>query len=261
MALNTYKQIIGYSNLFADTVGTLTVSHEDATRVGTNAIDYTTSNSWLPNTTSDITLKMDLGSGNDQAADYFAVQGHNLPDNGSTIALEYSADDVSYTAVATTTPNTNDVIFMTFTSVSARYWRAKITGANTATYLTNIFAGARLDLPAGARIGFAMPRYQRQDVIQTSVTERGQFVGASQRAEDIGFTITGSFLSKSFVTSNYEDFIDHAFTKPFFYQWDDTNHSTGHAVYCWLRSGSRPRLTSTHNQLYEISLDVNARKT
>ncbi len=259
MALNTYNQLILYDNIL--TGGTVTFSNEDATDVGANVYDYKTSTKWTIDTTGSQTIKFDAGSGNTESVTAFAIQGHNLSSSSSVLTLAHSSDDVTYTDFLTITPtdNTNALAY-TSTAADKRYWRITITNCAATSYISNVFIGSALDLQTGAAVGFTPPALGRTDTVLRSISEGGQFLGATALRHELQTEISAGFIPYTWIDANYEALRAHVMTKPFFYAWDFNLHGS-EIAYCWLTDGGLPRVKYTHARLCEITLPVNGRLT
>lgn len=130
----------------------------EAFRVGTRR--RTPLNFWTPTTENqDAWVKVDLGSGNSEAADMIAIdRGHNL--DGETVTLEHSSDDSTWTqAFSVTMPaNEGDNTSLTatngvkteegawvfaFTSATDRYWRLTVSamGAGLKPEIRGLYLG------------------------------------------------------------------------------------------------------------------------
>lgn len=257
MALNTYAQILLYDNIL--TGGTPTFSNEDATNVGANVYDYKTTTYFEFDAVGSQTIKHDAGSGNTSTVNAFAIQGHNLSTTSSVATLAHSDDDATYTTFLTITPTTNNnAAAYTATSASKRYWRVTVTNCTATTKISNMFIGAALDLQTGAAVGFTPPALGRSDTVLRSITEGGQFIGASVLRHEMQTQITAGYLPYTWIDANYEALRAHIMTKPFFYVWDYANHSS-EVAYCWLAAGALPAVKYTHARLCELTIPVNGR--
>lgn len=257
MALNSYPQILLYDNIL--TGGTVTFSSEDATNVGANCYDYKTTTRWTIDATGSQTVLFDAGVSETETVNAFAIQGHNLSTSSSVLTLAHSDDNVTYTTFLTITPTTNaNRMAYTATSAAKRYWRVTITNCAATSYITNLFVGNALDLQTGAAVGFTPPAFGRTDRVLRSITEGGQFIGATLLSHELETQITASFLPYTWIDANFEALRAHVMTKPFFFAWDYNLHAS-EVAYCWLTSGGLPSVKYTHAKLCELSIPINGR--
>jgi hypothetical protein len=118
-----------YDNLFSS--GTLTASTEAVDYPKENAVSENTTKSWQP-TTLPATLTIDKTI--PVSADCFALVAHNCGTKGNAVFLESSSDNVTWTTRCLVTPNDDTTLMGLFTSVSARYWRLRVTFKNPLLY-------------------------------------------------------------------------------------------------------------------------------
>lgn len=251
--------VIGYDNLLGATGGTVTASTEATGFEKENAYDWRVFDWWKPTATGDSWVQVTFGA--NQSVDYFAVAAHDLTTQGSTIKLQYSTNSGSTWNDATTaTGGTSDrVIFDTFTSISADYWRILVNNPVTIASIGVVAFGARVDLTRGFPIGFMPPALARVNEYQTSMSDNGQFIGRSGARK----TYKGSFsldtLTPSWVRTYWEPFVDHAELKPFFLSWNEDDYPED-AMLCWMKdSYTSPSYDST--QTMSVKLDFNARRS
>lgn len=92
------------------------------------------------------TVTVDCGA--PKPADYALLYGHNLFSKAATVEIRGSTDNfaASDVLVATSAPASDLPVLLTFVSVSFRYWRVRVTGAN-APSLAIAAIGAALVAP------------------------------------------------------------------------------------------------------------------
>lgn len=251
--------VIGYENLLNDSDATVTALTEATGFDKEYAYDWRPYDWWKPTATGDQWIRA-VFTGN-KSVDYFAVAAHDLSTKGSTIKLQYSTNSGSTWNDATTaTGGTSDrVIFETFTSISADYWRVLVNNPTTIASIGIVSFGARLDLARGFPVGFSPPALARVNEYQTSMTDNGQFIGRSVSRKTYDGSFSMDTLTPSWVRTYWEPFIDHAETKPFFLSWDDDTYPED-AVICWMKDQYRPPSYDS-TQTMRVQLEFNARRS
>jgi len=138
------KPTILYDNRLAD--ATVAASTTASGYAAANVVDWRAYTWWKP-TALPATLTVDCATA--KAADYALVYGHTLFSAGCTVEVRGSTDNfgASDVLVASLTPSSDDPFFISFGSVSYRYWRLRITGAATMPALAIVAIGARMELP------------------------------------------------------------------------------------------------------------------
>jgi F5/8 type C domain len=160
-----------YNNFFS--LGTLSATTEAASFPKENAASENTNKSWQP-TAIPANLVVDMGSA--VAADSFAIVAHNCGTNGNTILLQTSPDNVTYTTQCTVVPTDDTTIVGLFTSVSARYWRIRIT-TGTPPNIGVAMVSARFNFPAGVKAPYTPVWLSQTYELLVSTTLGGQFMG------------------------------------------------------------------------------------
>lgn len=247
--------IIGYENLI-ESASSVTVTSEATGGEKENAYDWLEHDWWQGTTTADQYFTVDMGSA--QSADYWAVHAHNVADNSGTVTFQYSSDNFAAdtnTVGSAVTPTANTLIFKTFASVSARYWRFKFTHTGSASKVGVLSFGARVDLPMGMRVGFTPPQYGKRIETVPHVSESGLFVGKSVRRREYETELELTNITQAWARSTLEGILTHAETKPFFLSWDETNYPA-EVAYCWLRDNAT--LSYAHPVYLRASLPIRA---
>ncbi len=192
-----------------------------------------------------------------KAATAFAVAGHNLGSTGCGIALQKSSDNVTWTdVVATISPATDHVIWRDFNSVSAPYWRIKVTGGagKQRPSIGMVAFGEYLELPYFFPPGFNI--YQQRVQGRVDESPNGRPLGRGVRDVPRRIRIEQDWITETQMVDDVLDWLDHAGANltsvrgtgrglPFFLQWEDTDHeswdSLGHKggpLFCWIPSGA-----------------------
>jgi len=142
-----------------------------------------------------------------------------------TMALAWSADDVTYTPiVAVPVVDTGVPVWVDFAPVTVPLngWiRLAISGASNWRLLS---VGAKLQFPTGQWSGLN-PLTLYQGVIRENVVAvNGSIIGSNIRRTQKQGTISLQFLRPEWVRSTWEPLAKHAGRFPFWYRWDPTGH-------------------------------------
>jgi len=87
-----------------------------------------------------------------------------------------------------------------------------------------IAIGNHVQFPIGQHVGIAPPAFQRQAMAASNVSVEGSHLGRDVLGHTVSGTIDLEYLRESFVDDEWVPFLEHARTKPFFYQWDADDH-------------------------------------
>lgn len=157
-----------YSNVFE--TGTVTASTSAVDGDALNATDQSTWDFWTP-TAVPAWIKVDAGSAVE--LDGAGIAAHTLGTAGAVIKLQYSLDNVAWVDVATDTPVTDELIFIAFSRITARYWRFYITGAIASIGVVSV--GSRLKFSHGVLSGHTGLNNAIQSELMSTETVSGQF--------------------------------------------------------------------------------------
>jgi hypothetical protein len=240
---------IGYENFF--TTGTVTVTDEAAGYEKEHAYNWNTYDFWKAAGGGVKYITVDLGAAD--IADYAAIAAHTLGTNGGTVQCQSSTNGSSWTnRGSAVSPSTNSPIFITFTAVSARYWRLQLT-STPASVIGVASIGQAFELTRAASSGFVLPREARQNKIINNVSEGGAFLGKSIIAQGFSANYTFGIQTLAFVRGDWSTFIDHAVTKPFFFSW---NPDYDDGVYAWIEGDPTP---PSYDRVNTLSVGMNLR--
>lgn len=234
---------IGYKNLF-DTAATITATDEASGFEKENAFNWNLFDWWKPASTGTKYLTATFGSA--VVANYFGVFGHNLHTYSDTIKLQYSTNGSSWSDATTAqAPSTGKVIFITFSDITAAWWRIQYITTGPGT-IGAISFGEVLELQQGMKSGFTPPPFARSNKYTDKSTVKGVPLPRSIERMPGKITIRQDTIDPVWMRNNWIPFLDHAETKPFFFSWDYDSHP-GEAGFC--RSIRDPK-TSYDSPLY-----------
>lgn len=206
---------------------------------------------WWKPTALPATVTVDCASA--KAADYAVVWGHDLFTQGATFEVRGSTDNfaASDVSVATKTPTSDDPFVLTWTSVSYRYWRIRITGT-TMPSLAIAVVGAKLEVPVGLAYGF-QPRGRKihGDFNQTN---KGHPLGKAIDFEEWKRSLNFKLLASSWIRNSWEPaWKAHLRSSPFVFAWDVGNYPGDIYLVVAGDGYDDPGVTPT---LSDLSLDV-----
>ena len=225
---------------------TPTATNEVTGFEGVNVNNWLLYNSWKPGATGTVGVVFDLGS--PKAVDTFCIYGHNLNTEGCDLRLSYSDDDITYPdAVAAFTVADDGVIFKPFTTQSKRYWRVRIQNCTVDALISVVAIGTATVLPSDMYDGFRPPLRGKVKNIN-SLSVNGTFLGRSIQPVPLDIVITQKNASQAFVRGDWNDFLAHAQSLPFFFSWDETNYPD-ETVYAWSDPKQTQPVYSNYNLL------------
>lgn len=153
--------------------GTLSWSSQDTDGQAANAVDDATWNFWTP-TAVPATLQSDMGVATD--ADCCGITGHTMGSTGASIQVQYSSNGTTWTdATAVVSPLTDETIILFWPSVSARYWRIRMTGAVASIGVAKI--GQRLAFPCAPVTSHVAIHHSHDVELMNNTSIGGQLLG------------------------------------------------------------------------------------
>lgn len=233
--------------------GTLTASSEAADGDVDNAAGDETNDFWTP---AVVPANMHVDYGSAVECDTIGITAHNAGTNGSTLTLETSTDDSTWTERAVMEPLTDDTILVIFPSVTAQYWRVVMSGAVCSLGVVKI--GKRLVMPSGPLSGHVAVNHAKRVEMMTNTSIKGQFL--KSRIIRIGADLDLNFglVGTDFVDNDMIDFESHFDNgRTFFYIGNPVKYPLDNG-YCW-RSGDEMRPSYEEGGiLMNVSFEVSA---
>lgn len=179
-----------------------------------------------------------------------SIAAHTL--NGSTVTLEWSTDDVSYTTLHSAAETNDTPLMFVFTQVNARYIKLTITGGEVGV----VFIGRVLELYRGIYAGHTPITLSRTTVKNLNRSIQGQFLGATIVRTGLSSSYQASNIPLDWYEANIEPLSQHARTKPFFVAWNPSEHPT-HTAYGYAQGDIKPTLSGTIN-FCDFGFDLDA---
>jgi hypothetical protein len=145
----------------------------------------------------------------------------------STLTLEWSADDVTYTTIGVIPVATDGTItWYDFTSVTVPLngWiRFAFTAVSSWRLLS---VGKRLLFPIGQWSGLNPLTLYQGIVRENVIAVNGSILGSNMRRTQKQATISLQYLDPAWVRATWNPFAIHAGKRPFWYRWDPIGHPT-----------------------------------
>lgn len=170
-----------------------------------NVTDQGTSLSWKP-VSMPANLTVDLGSA--QEVDGAGLAAHTLATSATTLHIEYSSDNVSWTSAGSILPVSNEEMFILFSPITARYWRVRFTGGIPSVGV--LFLGKRFVFPHVPTIEYRPLNHARVYEKFFNDSLGGNFI--NNRVRSAG---AETEVDMGFVTRNYADTALPAFEVPY----------------------------------------------
>ena len=219
-----------------------------------NCYDWRTTTYWSPNNTVGY-HSFTATFSSPITVDYLAFYRHNLESVNGNFYIMHSIDNLVWNTVLYSTATDNELKIITFTAITAQYWRVVFyIPTTTPFFLGVVMIGRRMPLDRGMVAGFTIPRHGRKNDIVNQRTEGGQFVGRVKTSQGARSSINFRHVTQSWVRSYWEAFVEHAELLPFLFSW---NHDTypQDAVYC-VTDGEIPDISINDNHHHDINLPV-----
>ena len=188
------------------------------------------------------------------SVDYVGIAAHNLGSLGCTVYLESSPDNAAWTTRLTMVPADDTTIVGLITSVSARYWRLRITGT-TAPTIGIVYLGQVLAMQRNLYGGHTPLNLARITAVRPVMSETGQWLGATQERKGFATSFAWKNLTAAWYRANFDPFVaTNPRARPFFIAWRPKTFpaETG---YCWATDDIKPSNTGTKD-LMEVGMSV-----
>jgi hypothetical protein len=237
---------IGIDNIARS--GTVDASSEAAGFPAISAANPLTYEFWKP-TAFPAWWRVDAGA--PVTVDYVGIAAHNLGTIGSTVEVQSSTDNSTWTTVDSHTPTSDAPIMFLFAPVSARYWRITVTGE---AVIGAVYIGKVLEMQRAAFAGINPIDLSRRTVIRPNRSEGGQWLGRSVIREGSFTSVGFRHLTNAWYRANFDPFVEEARSYPFFFAWRPEGYPDS-VGYVWTRGDIVPTTMGIKDFL-EVGLDL-----
>lgn len=225
-----HRPRIAYQNYMEDPFVTIGGDPTTDGNVPANLADWNMSTFWEPASGGVSLATFYLAA--PKLVNYFAFYNQTLYLYGGTLTLQYSLDGGStWLDAVTAAPGSNAVVYLTFDSITAQYWRIAM-NSTTAARLSLAAFGQDMQLERGQWVGVSPPPYLRTSKVTTNISDNGALIGRSVIRTGHSMSLDLDFLTPSWVRNNWLPFMIHAESKPFYYLWNIDDYPND-AMFCW----------------------------
>lgn len=217
------------------------------------ALGNSLTNEFFRPTTSPATISYDFGES--KFVDYVAIGAHTLGDTSSTVLIEHSEDDVTYTALPDFIANDNRAMIVLFSQIQVRYLRITLSYDGAAPVIGIIYAGIALAMQRPIYGGHSPVTLSRNTDTYPQTSTSGQWLGRS--IVNNGFRSSADFknLTAAWYRAFFDPFVFSARRYPFFFAWNPMEFAQETAL-CWSNGNISPSNMGTRD-LMQVSIDLN----
>lgn len=171
----------------------------------TNALDYNTAKVFSPGA-ANVVVVYDFGVAT--TINCLAIVNHNIGTVGARVYLQNSTDGISWATPWTLTPTDDSTIYISFASVSRRYYRLVTDTANM-VFMGYVIAGEKFTFPAGVKAPYNPVWLSQNYELSYSTTMGGQFLRPKVHKVGGETTINLVSLDRSFAETTLLPFREH----------------------------------------------------
>lgn len=230
---------IGYKKIS----GTITAS---TTEVGASASapdNEMTYSFWQP-TTMPATWEIDTTGGTD--VNYMAIAAHTCGTDQASVKAEYW-NGSAWIEINEVLPGNDAPLVFMFDKVTQTKYRFTFTGS-TAPRIGVIYMGMTLDMQRGLSSGEPLITLNRRTVKRPTMSEGGQFLGTSIIRKGSMASYGWVAIEPDWYITNFDPFVDHARTKPFFMMWNPQDYPN-QVGYVWTDQDINPSLMGVRDYM------------
>ncbi len=224
---------IGYDNFVP--AATVTATSAEAVWPVDSVQRENTFERWQP-TSGNGSITIDNGT--EKPADYIGIAAHTLGASSSTVTVEHSSDNSSWTTIETVSPADSSAIMVIFAEVTDRYFRVSVAGS-TAPQIGVIYLGVALAMQRAIYSGHTPITLGRRTVKRPTKSQDGQFLGSSTIRNGLQTGFAWKHLKAQWYRDNFDPFVKAARNKPFFIAWRPSKFP-GEIGYCWSTNDITP---------------------
>lgn len=182
-----------------------------------------------------------------QQINYVGIAAHNL--RGASVTLEVGGE-----SVATFSPTGDQAIMVLFESRSASSIELSISGVTAEIGV--LYAGNVLVMERPFYSGHTPVRLARTTVTRPRQSESGEYLSMTRRRRGFETSASWRHLPDDWYRENFDPFVEHATTLPFFFAWNPEEHPDD-VVYAWTSDDIRPTYMGIRD-LVEVSMSMQA---
>lgn len=206
---------IGYRTIA--TTSNVIGSSEQAGFPATAAVNPATYDYWLPAAMPAV-WTVDYGEAVD--VDYVGIAAHSFKTDATSVNVEYSTDNVTWTSVALTSFADGRPVFLMFEKTFARYWRVTFDGS-VIPQIGVIYIGELLTMMRPFYGGHSPITLSRQTQFVGSKSESGQLLGTSIVKKGVATSFKWQNLKAAWYRQYFDPFVKATRgAKPFFISWN-----------------------------------------
>ena len=182
---------IGYDNFVP--AATVTATSAEAVWPVDSVQRENTFERWQP-TSGNGSITIDNGT--EKPADYIGIAAHTLGASSSTVTVEHSSDNSSWTTIETVSPADSSAIMVIFAEVTDRYFRVSVAGS-TAPQIGVIYLGVALAMQRAIYSGHTPITLGRRTVSGQLSHKMGSSLAAQLSGMGYKLGLRGSILKHS----------------------------------------------------------------
>jgi hypothetical protein len=223
---------IGYKKI----TGTITASTTDVGFSAESPDNEMTYSFWKP-TSMPATWEIDTTTAAD--VNYMAIAAHTCGTDQSSVKAEYWDGAVWQEINEVLPPNDAPLVFLFNTKTRTKY-RFTFTGS-TAPRIGVVYMGQTMDMTRGLTGGRPLITLQRKTISRPVSSEGGQWLGRSVVRKGATATYNWTALEHDWYVSDFDPFVEHSESKPFFVIWNPQDYPT-EVGYVWTTQNIDPSL-------------------
>ena len=187
---------------------------------------------WKAGGTGTLNYDLDLGVGNDLAADFIAIISHNFGTEG--VSWEYlsgASNPASDSVIAAVSPSNDRIQCRAFDGATARrYHRIQLTNVTADTIIGEVLLGRRIDFPYGVDPGIGFDPIAEVPRNRASRSENGNIIRTTSDFSERTSSWQFKMLANTFVG---DETAPTGGVPGFRWWWDNYGSKMGPSVFSW----------------------------
>ncbi len=213
--------------------GTVSITSEAPGFERELAIDWNTYTQWKTNSSGISYYTVDFGV--DTAINGWGFGFTNAVEGQLIIDVEWSSDNfiIDINGYDQVIPTTNDISTRLTATITARYFRFRISTLLIPVYFGHLWFGTLIPLPNSMKNGFISPKLGRNNTITNTKSQTGQHLGSSVVSNGHSFKIDQNAVSPAWIDQYWEDIADHLESpNRILFLWDQENKPL-ESIFAW----------------------------